>query len=173
MALTLQQQTTLKAYIDAVPALAAYPLNGDGYFDLSRRLSTELVTPDFYVWRDAVTLDEIQNNGFQWVEVDSLTAGKARIWEWMFDSTGRTNPTKQNVRAGIEECWKGTAGRLAVQATVFGHCRKKANHIEKLFAVASAAPPTPEGTLGTATNVATAVVAAVTPGDVELARSLT
>lgn len=173
MALTPAQQTTLKTYINGIPALAAYPLTGDGYFDLAARLNTELAAPDFFVWKERLAWEDVRNNGFAWVEVDGLTIGKARIWEWMFPTEVSTiNPAKQNIRAGIEECWKGTAARLAVQASVFGHCTKKATHVEKCFAAASVAPPTPSGNLGTSTNVATAAVTAVTPFDVEAARNL-
>jgi hypothetical protein len=171
MALTPEQSATLKAYIDNVPALAAYPLSGDGYFDLAHRLNTEIVTPDFYVWRENVTLDEIVNNGFAWVEVDNLTIGKARIWEWLFDLDGSINPAKPNVRAGIAECWSGNAARNAVQATVFVHCMAKATHVQRCFAAASATPPAVSGTLGASTNVATAVVTGVTPFEVEQART--
>lgn len=179
MALTGPQLTTLKAYITGIPALAAYPLTGDGYFDLAERLngtgrfSGELASPDFFVWKERLSWEDVRNNGFAWVEVDGLTVGKARIWEWMFPTEASTiNPAKQNIRAGIEECWKGTAARLAVQAAVFGHCMKKATHVEKCFAAASVAPPTPSGNLGTSTNVATANVTGVTAFDVETARNL-
>lgn len=166
------QLATLKAAIDADPTLSAFPMNTDGYIDLANKLNNEVASPDFWVWKERVTLEEIQNNGFAWVEVDSITAGKARIWEWMFEATGATDPSKQNVRAGIEECWKGTAGRLAVQAEVFTHCRKLATLIARIFAVAASAPPTPSGNLGSATNVAMAVVVGVTASEVEQARSL-
>lgn len=179
MALTLEQSTALKAYIDGIPELAAFPMTGDGYFDLAEKLngtgrfSGELAAPDFYVWKEHLTWDEIRNNGFVWLEVDGLTVGKARIHEWMFlIGNGEVNPNKQNIRAGIEECWKGNAGRLAVQASIFAHAQKKATHVEKCFAAVSAAPPTPSGLLGTITNTATAVVVAVTPADVEAARNL-
>lgn len=172
MALIGPQLATLKAYINSVPALAAYPLSGDGYFDLAARLNTELATPDFFVWKEQVTWDEIRNNGFVWVEVDNLVVGKARIWEWMIKDPGAANPSKQNIRAGIVECWSGNAARVAVQAIVFGHCMKKATHVEKVFAGASLAPPTPVGVLGSNTNIATALVVGVTPIDVENARNL-
>ena len=175
MVLTAPQLTTLKAYINSVPALAAYLLTVDGYFDLATRLNTELVAPDFYVWKERLTWEEIRNNGFVWLEVDGLTPGKARIHEWMFKPSGNdgvVNISKQNIRAGIEECWKGNAGRLAVQASIFAHGQKKANHVEKCFAVASVAPPTPSGNLGSVTNTATAVLVAVTLSDVEAARNL-
>lgn len=87
------------------------------------------------VWRTSVPQDEIMQNGFDWVQVDNLTVGKARIWEWLFSNESRSiNPSKPNVRAGIDECWKGTAAMLAVRATVYVHCKRAATRAEKLFA---------------------------------------
>ena len=92
-------------------------------------------TPDFIVWKTLVTQDEIMMNGFDWVRVDNLSVGKARIWEWLFGNEQRViNPSKPNVRAGIAEVWKGTAADLAVQAVVLGHCKRPATRIEHLFA---------------------------------------
>lgn len=170
--LTTAQLQTLNAAILADPVLAAYPLNSDGYYDLAQRLNTELAVPDFYVWRESVTQAEIQLNGFDWVRVDNLSVGKARIWEWMFNVGASINPAKTNVRAGIEETWKGTAADLAVRDVVYGHCRALATRAQQLFAVASSVPPTVSGNLGAVTNVATAVVASITSADVQQARSL-
>jgi len=87
------------------------------------------------VWKSSVQQDEIMQNGFDWVRVDNLSVGKARIWEWLFDNQSATfNPSKINVRAGIDECWKGTAADLAVRAAVYVHCKRPANVLEKLFA---------------------------------------
>ena len=90
------------------------------------------------VWRTSVPQDEIMQNGFDWVQVDNLTVGKARIWEWLFDNQLQTmNPSKANVRAGIDEAWKGTAAMLAVRAAVYVHCKRFATRAEKVFAVGS------------------------------------
>lgn len=174
MALSPAQLQTLRTAIDADVELSAYPLSTDGYIDLRDKLNLELASPTFYVWRESISIEEIQSNGFEWVEVDSLTVGKARIWEWMRDNgaNGIINPSKLNVRKGIEECWKGTAQRLAVQAAVFALCRKAATRVAKIFATTSVAPPAISGDLGSATNVATAVVVGVTAADVEAARNL-
>lgn len=92
--------------------------------------------PDYTCWKNKVTQDEIMQNGFDWVRVDNLTVGKARIWEWLFANETRSiTPSKANVRAGIAEVWKGTAADLAVQAVVLGHCKRLATRVEKLFAV--------------------------------------
>jgi hypothetical protein len=144
--LTTEQQAILKADILADPELAAYPMNSDGSFEIAKKYE-EIVNPAFIVWRSNVSQDEITQNGFTWTEVDNLTVGKARIWEWMFANQSRTfNPSKANVRAGIVECWSGTAGKTAVQAAVLGHCKRSANRVEKLFAT------------GTGTNVSPAVL---------------
>lgn len=105
-------------------------------------------SPDLIVWRTYVSQDEIMQNGFDWVRVDNLATGKARIWEWMFDNENRSfNPSKPNVRAGIEEVWKGTAADLAVRAAVYVHCKRKATRIEALFAVGTGTDESPS-TLG-------------------------
>ena len=91
--------------------------------------------PAVIVWRTDVNQDEIMQNGFDWVRVDNLANGKARIWEWMFANESRSfNPSKLNVRAGIEEVWKGTQADLAVRAAVYVHCKRNATRIEELFA---------------------------------------
>lgn len=88
------------------------------------------------VWRTNVSQDEIMQNGFDWVRVDNLSVGKARIWEWLFDNQQATiNPSKPNVRAGIDEVWKGTAADLAVREAVYVHCKRPATRAEALFAV--------------------------------------
>jgi hypothetical protein len=136
MALSNAQRTTLAAHIRAstdpavVEALAIRNDNG-----MTQLYNADAV-PDFYIWRNAVLQDMIMQNGFDWVRVDNLSVGKARIWEWLFDNQGRQiDPSKANVRAGISECWKGTAPDLAVRLVVFGHCQKKASVAERVFAV--------------------------------------
>jgi hypothetical protein len=76
----------------------------------------------------------------------------------MFDNQSNTiNPSKINVRSGIDEAWKGTAAMLAVRAAVYIHCKRKANRAEKLFATGTGTDASPatmsyEGML-TYTNV--------------------
>lgn len=98
----------------------------------------------FVVWKRSVSQDEIMQNGFNWTQVDNLTAGKARIWEWLFQNPMRSiNPSKANVRAGIVECWSGTSERNAVQAVVLGHCKRVAAVAERYFATGTGTDATP------------------------------
>ncbi|HEY9817690.1 MAG TPA: hypothetical protein V6D20_18075 [Candidatus Obscuribacterales bacterium] len=131
MALSDIQLTTLRAACFATPAAAAFFVNPGNAAGLRTYLNT---ASSFVVWRTAVLQDEIMQNGFDWVRVDNLSVGKARIWDWLFDNEGRSiNPSKANVRAGIQECWKGTAADLLVQAAVLDHCKRNATNAERLL----------------------------------------
>jgi len=141
--MTPAQLTTLRDYILSVPAWAALPVNSDTSYFIADELRKE-ASPAFVVWRSSVTQDEIMQNGFDWVRVDNLSVGKARIWEWLFDNQLATlNPSKINVRAGIDECWKGTSADLAVRAAVYVHCKRNANVLEKLFATGTGTDASP------------------------------
>lgn len=141
--LTTQQAATLAADIAADPAFVGLPQNSDGAFAIAAAYN-QLASPAFIVWKTSVSQDEIMQNGFDWVQVDNLSVGKSRIWEWLFANSERAiNPSKPNVRAGIAECWKGTAALLAVQAVVLGHCKRSATRIEKLLASGAGTDATP------------------------------
>lgn len=135
MALTPAQQATLKANILSIPELAAQPNNSDGHFYIAAYYNTT-ASPDFFVWRSNVLQDEIMLNGFDWARVDNLSVGKARIWEWMFDNASTSiNPSKANIRAGINAVWVGTQADLNVRAAVYSHCQRLASRVEKLFGI--------------------------------------
>lgn len=101
----------------------------------------------FIVWKTSVTEEEIISNGFAWTEVDALSVGKARIWEWMFRGGRAVNFTKTNVRDGVVNVWSGTSAKLAVQAAVFAHAKRPATRGEKLFTTGTGTDATP-GLLG-------------------------
>lgn len=131
--MTPQQLTTLEAAILADPTVAE--MFTDGNLQGLADHYNSAAAPAFIVWKSAVTQDEIMQNGFDWVRVDNLSVGKARIWEWLFANERRAiNPSKANVRAGIDETWKGTAPDLAVRAAVYVHCKRPATRLEIVFA---------------------------------------
>lgn len=133
MALTPEQATllatTIKTSVNPT-VIAAYAIRDD--VTLTNWANANSAG---WVWRTSVAKDEIMQNGFDWIMVDNLSVGKARIWDWLFDNPSRAiNPSKPNVRAGIIECWKGSAAMLAVQAAVFAHCKKLCSNAENIFA---------------------------------------
>lgn len=134
MQLSQSQLTTLRDWIIA---------NNNGVFDMSAvSLLNAPASPAFTVWKTSVTNQEIMQNGFDWTRVDNLSVGKGRVWEWMFQF-GSINPSKPNIRAGIEAVWVGTAPDLAVRAAVYGHCKRLATVAEKLFATGTGSDATP------------------------------
>lgn len=158
-----QQLATLKAYIESVPAWMAMPNNSDTSYYIAGELNKE-ASPAFIVWKSSVTQDEIMQNGFDWTRVDNLSIGPARVWEWMFDNTTNSiNPSKLNVRAGIEAVWKGVAADLAVRAAVYVHCKRPATVLEKLFA---------DGTGSDASPATMSVEETVNYTTIDLARSV-
>jgi hypothetical protein len=104
--------------------------------------------PDYLVWRTSVDITEIMLNGFDWTRVDNLSVGKSRIWEWM-TQLGTINPSKPNIRAGIDATWVGTQADLNVRAAVYTHCYRLCTRIERLFVAATSGG---SGTRGTSAN---------------------
>lgn len=141
--LTEAQKTALAADVAKDPAFAELPRNSDGAYAVAAAYNLP-ASPEFIVWRTSVSQDEIMQNGFDWVRVDNLSVGKARIWEWLFNNGNRSiNPSKINVRAGIDAVWKGGAADLAVRAAVYVHCKRSANVLEKLFSTGTGSDASP------------------------------
>ena len=132
MALTTAQKQTIAAYIASKPEWAVMPKNSDTAYFIAQELNKDDVVP-YIVWRTNVDPNEIMRNGLDWTRVDNLSVGKARIWDWM-TSLGSLNPSKANIRAGIDATWVGTAADLAVRAVVYTHCKRQATVVEKLLA---------------------------------------
>lgn len=143
MSFTTEQDLVIKNYIQADPILSVLEPSSDNVVFIIQELN-KAATPSFYVWRNSVTQDEIMQNGFDWTRVDNLTVGKARIWQWMFDNASKViNPTKANVRAGIDAVWVGTAADLAVRAVVYTHCYRLASILERLFVTGTGSTASP------------------------------
>ena len=140
--MTPAQLAALKAAILADPASMAFWQEGNAGAVADRFNAP--AEPAFIVWRTSVGQDEIMQNGFDWTRVDNLSVGKGRVWEWMFSNADRSfNPSKANVRAGIEQVWAGTAQDLAVRAAVYVHCKRSATVAEKLFATGTGTTAVP------------------------------
>lgn len=141
MALSPSQLAALKAAVLADPALASKPNNTDGNYDIAQALNLP-ASPAWVVWRTGVTRKEILQNGFDWTRLDNLSVGKARIWSDIFVD-GSINPSKANVRTGIEAVWVGTAQDLAVRAAVYVHCKANATRAQKIFSSGIGSTATP------------------------------
>lgn len=142
--MTPEQKAALRTYIQSQQDIG--PMFADGNLSGVADALNQEASPTFYAWRSSVAQDEIMQNGFDWVRVDNLSVGKARIWEWLFDnSTASINPSKSNVRAGISECWKGTAADLAVRLSVLQHCQRPVSRFERVFATGTGTTTNDQG----------------------------
>lgn len=139
--LTTDQKLALKTAIEADNAFVKVPHTSDGAYFIADAFNL-IASPAWIVWKTSVRVDEIMRNGMDWTRVDNLTVGKARIWDWM-TGLGTLNPSKANVRAGIDATWVGTAADLAVRASVYTHCKRPATRAEKIFSTGAGTDATP------------------------------
>lgn len=114
-ALTDAQYQTLANHIRA---------NTDPAVVAARAVRNDAAVADWYngpgtcvVWRTSVRPDEYRE-AIVWTAVDGLTAGKARIWDWITASmTLPIDATKTNIRQGIADAWgAGSATGTALTA---------------------------------------------------------
>lgn len=120
------QLQTLKTLVQADPIATALANAADDV-GLAAWLNTGDAT--YTVWRTDVTIDEC-NAVIVWTEVDGLTAGKARIWEWM-KSLAVLNASRANIRQGILDAFaSATATRTALTALA----KRLASRAEKALA---------------------------------------
>lgn len=143
MTLTTSQMATLKADILADASLASIPPGADGAVAIAG-IYNQIVVPAHTVWRTSVSRDELQQlDAFDWAQVDNLSVGKARIWDWMFMRGAEINASKANVRAGIAACFTGSVPLTAIQTAVLTACKRSASRVEKLFALWTGSLATP------------------------------
>jgi len=139
--LNATQLAALKADILGDATLAVWAAKGYMADEISREYN-KAANPERIVWRTSVPLEEIMRNGMDWTRVDNLTVGKARIWDWL-SRLGTIDPSKANIRAGIDAAWVGTAADLAVRAMVYAHCKRVATRAEALLSTGTGTTEAP------------------------------
>ena len=140
---TPAQNLIVKNYVQADQVLSLLLPGGDSADQIRVALSVTAAGP-FVVWKTSVSRQQILQNGFDWTRLDNLSAGKARVWNDIFAGEGGTlNPSKSNVRTGIDSVWVGTAADLAVREAVYVHCKRSATIVEKLLATGTGSNAVP------------------------------
>lgn len=153
MALTAPQLTALKTAINNNPTWAAFPMTGDGYFDLAVQLNKE-AAPNFWVWATDVNVNtlraaivwanltpsEVPDGTQAWANRSLQCQGKQFNIQNIVPFTGTLNASDANLRNGLQDALQnvrsgpgGTqqdAGWAAVRNTL----ARKAKYIEKILA---------------------------------------
>ena len=105
MALTDAQYTTLADHIRASSdpdVVAALAIRNDT--EITRLYNLDSAV---YVWKTTVTPSEYRG-AMVWTQVDQMTAGNARIWEWITaNMTLNLDASDPNVRQGILDAFSG------------------------------------------------------------------
>ena len=194
--LTSAQLTTLRAAIDANPVWAAYPQNGDGYFDLAKVLNIT-ATPAFSVWRTDVPVSDV----FDSIDLSKYTPNDAVLstdtdpvlsrkigWlltaqtkqmnvQMLLQGRDRLNCSRPNVRGGLRDAViqlpTGAGGALtspggASGVTTLSACVRNATEAEKILAQ----PSDSSDTTGTVTARVLGFEGALSAADVQAAREL-
>ena len=142
MSLSETQRTTLAAHIrantdqDVIDALA---VRNDS--ELTRLYN---LASTFYVWRTSITPAEYRD-AIVWTEVDGLTTGKARIWEWITQNmTMAINTSSANVRQGLADAF---AQNTTTRPNLLAIAKRFATVAESIFSTGTGTSGNP-GTLG-------------------------
>src|SRR3990167_6637344 len=131
MALSTQQQQTLKAAILADSTLNAFPNTTDGNFDLAVHLSNTLAVPAFRVWRSDVPTADVKRV-IVWTEYIGRSVGERGAFELMI-SNGVLDASNVNVRQGSQDCFSGPSG-ANTRIALTNIAKRNANLIEKILA---------------------------------------
>jgi len=155
MALTPAQLPTLKTDLST----NTNEINGVQIKDLPHTADNALAvaawyntinSPDYWVWKTNVSrleiYDNVSSNGtsWDWTVYKNQSATEQNAWVQMFMGD-IANFGLVNKRAGIGKIFTGSAQASAQRDHVLASGRRKANRVEKLFAVAVVDPPANSG----------------------------
>lgn len=134
-ALDVTQATTLRTTALAEPSIAQAIANGDD----SSVAAWFNTASTFIVWKNSISCKELSDGAIVWTAVDALTAGKARIWEWLCKYE-TINPSKANVRQGLQDAF-GAGSATVIAATPL--IKRAATNAEKALATGTGTTATP------------------------------
>ena len=118
-------------------------MNSDGDFAIAAAYNLT-ATPNYFVWKPSVVVNDLMLAPFDWTRVDNLTVGKARIWDWM-GQVGIIDPSQANIRAGINACFSVAVGDAPCRQAMFNGSQRLATRVEKLFATGTGTATTDLG----------------------------
>lgn len=135
-ALTTAQMTALRALADADPTAVALMQAGDD-IGLAAWFNT---TTTCIVWRNDVSIAEA-NGVIVWNEVDGLTVGRARIWDWM-RQLEILDARNANIRDGLANAFAG-AGAAGTRTALTALIKRVATRAEKHLASGACSDASP------------------------------
>lgn len=150
--LTVAQRATLKTNILATPEAAQ--LFADGNLSALADYYNAVTSPDFWVWRTAVSRAEVyteqndlavsgaQTGFWAWTTYKNQSVTEQNAWVQMFMGD-QANFAKQNVRDGVAAIFTGAGAPTAQRDHVLAVGRRLATRMEKLFASGTGSKASP------------------------------
>lgn len=145
MSLNAAQIATLKADITANSAqFGSIPNTLDGAFAIAAAYNLP-ASPDFYVWRTSLSLDEVvsrtldDSTAWSWTTYLALDQAHRDCWRDMFSATGSVNPSLANLRAGMSAIF-GAGAQLTFLAAV---AKRTSSRIEKVLSTGTGSSASP------------------------------
>lgn len=140
--------TKLKNDILADPALAALPNNDDGNFAIAAAYNLQ-ASPNFTVWKTSVDTAAAKD-AVNWTEFIGRSQGERDAFQFML-SNHVINPSRANVRQGIQDIFSGASG-VNSRTALLALSKRFATRAEKLFSTGTGSDASPatltfEGTL--------------------------
>jgi hypothetical protein len=150
MGLTTAQLTTLKAYIESVPALNTQPMNSDGAYAIALALNAP-ASPAFIVWKTAVERNVV-GKAFVATALAAITAGNNDKLNNFAAWNEVINPSRLDQRQFFDDIFSVAAG-ASTRAALLALWKRSATALEKLFATGTGSDASPatmvvEGTIG-------------------------
>lgn len=134
--LTPAQITTLKSLVNADPSALALAQQADDV-GLAEWLNTS--DPGGYiVWRTDVTPADA-HAVMVWTEIDALSSGKARIWEWM-QRLEVLDARQPNIRQGISDAFSSAS---ATRTALIAVSKRSATRAEKALSIGAGTAASP------------------------------
>ena len=145
MQLNSAQLAQLKADVTSLLStdFSDLPHDVNGAFEAALRYNF-IAVPDYWVWREVLGEHEIteqtspDGTTWSWIAYISRSAAEQNGWVRLFNTSLSCNPSRPNVRQGMQDVFSGgQAGAAAQRAHLTSISRRKATRGEKIFAVGS------------------------------------
>lgn len=156
------QLLAVKNEILSDPLLSSKPMNSDGAYDIAVSLNA-IYSPDLWVWKTSIQTQDIfdaitwanftpqdaPDGTTSWTNRSLACQGKQFNVQTLLVGREFINPSKQNIRAGLQDALTaipsgaGGANKSAGWANVLATLYRKATRFEKLFAAGAGTTASP------------------------------
>lgn len=140
-AMTPAQLATLKTAIEADPAFASLPHNGDGAFAIAESFNAT-ASPAFTAWKSNVSIGEIGKTIVATGLAALTTANTTRLGVIAQINPDGINPSRADQRAFFDDVFSASSGD-STRAALLVLWKRLARRVEKLFATGTGSDASP------------------------------